>query len=148
MTALARCCLALLVVAVGASAAAESAIEGRWATYDEATGQQRAVIEIVREGSRMRGRIAELSTAPDEDANPVCEKCSGGDRGRPLRGMAILDVGADAIDGSFRGTVLDPEEGRTYRVVVTLSSDGRRLQLRGFVGIELFGRSETWRREQ
>jgi len=146
MTALARRCLALLFLAVGPAVASGVAIVGRWTTYDEATSQPRAVIEIVGEGSRLRGRIAELFTALDGDADPVCEKCSGKERGHRIRGLSILDVSADAIDGRFRGTALDPGEGRIYEVVVTPSSDGKQLRLRGFVGLEIFGRTETWTR--
>ena len=45
---------------------------------------------------------------------------------------------------SYRGTVLDPEEGRVYSCVLTILPGGKQLRLRGFVGIEVFGREEIW----
>lgn len=59
---------------------------------------------------------------------------------------ALLALQAEVRGRAWRGTVLDPEDGRLYRCVATLLPGGKRLQLRGFVGIELLGRSETWTR--
>jgi uncharacterized protein (DUF2147 family) len=119
-------------------------IEGRWVTFDVDTKQKRAVIEIVGEGRQATGRIVELFLKPGEDADPVCENCLNADHGRRIRGLAILTLEAEENGTSYRGTVLDPEDGSTYRCVATLLPDGKHLQLRGFVGIEIFGRNETW----
>jgi uncharacterized protein (DUF2147 family) len=121
--ALALCILAPL-------AAAESLpIDGRWVTYDEETKQKRSVVEIVSDGRRATGRIVELFAKPGENPDPVCENCPGADRGRRIRGLAILSVEMDAEGKSYRGTVLDPEEGRLYRCVATLLPGGKQLQL-------------------
>jgi uncharacterized protein (DUF2147 family) len=119
-------------------------IDGRWVTFDDETKQKRSVVEIVSDGRRATGRIVELFGKPGEDPDPVCENCPGADRGRRIRGLAILSIEADAQGGSYRGTVLDPEEGRVYRCVATLLPGGKGLQLRGYAGIEFFGRNETW----
>jgi uncharacterized protein (DUF2147 family) len=138
---------ALLAVAIGLlptfTAAEPAPIEGRWITFDD-TNQKRAVIEIVREGRLATGRIVELFLKPGEDPDPVCENCPGAFRGRRIRGLVILAVEAEENGMSYRGTVLDPEEGSNYRCVVTLLPDGKRLRLRGFVALEIFGRSEVW----
>jgi uncharacterized protein (DUF2147 family) len=145
---LARVVAALLAVGIGVFqtlAAAEPArIEGRWIAFDGDTNRKRAVIEIVRADRRATGRIVELLLKPGEDPDPVCESCPGPDHGRRIRGLAILAVETDDDGVSYRGTVLDPEEGTTYRCVVTILSGGMRLRLRGFVGLEIFGRDETW----
>jgi uncharacterized protein (DUF2147 family) len=139
---------ALLLAALNAPAPAGAAdpapIEGRWITFDDETKQQRSVVEIAREGRQAAGRIVELFLKPGEDRDPVCENCPGADRGRRIRGLSILALKAEGDGTSWRGTVLDPEEGRLYQCVATLLPGGRRLQLRGFVGFELFGRNETW----
>jgi len=146
----ARILAALLAVAVDAFpalAAAETAsIEGRWVTFDGDTSQKRAVIEIVRVDRRATGWIVELFLKPGEDPDPVCENCSGEARGRRIRGLTILAVDADDSGASYRGTVLDPEQGRSYRCVVTVLPGGMRLRLRGFIGLEIFGRDEIWAR--
>ena len=63
--------------------------------------------------------------------------------------IKALEKLADAFGDKMilgAGTVLDPEEGKVYRCVVTLESDGRRLVIRGYVGLPLFGRTEAWTR--
>ena len=43
------------------------------------------------------------------------------------------------------GTVYDPKSGKTYSGKMTLVSPNK-LDMRGFVGISLFGRTTTWTR--
>jgi uncharacterized protein (DUF2147 family) len=120
-------------------------IEGRWITSDSTTHERRSMIEIRRDGARAVGRIVELYLRKDEDQDPACNDCPGAARGRKIRGLEILSLEADP-GGRFHGSVLDPEEGRVYRCTVTLEPEGRRLSLRGYVGLPLFGRTETWTR--
>jgi uncharacterized protein (DUF2147 family) len=139
--------LAGLIGVVPIFAAAEPApIEGRWVAFDGDTNQKRAVIEIVRVDRRATGRIVDLFLKPGEDPEPVCESCPGEARGRRIRGLTILAVEADDTGSSYRGTVLDPEEGINYRCVVTMLPGGTHLRLRGFIGLDIFGRDETWAR--
>ena len=99
-----------------ASPAAEPAwIEGRWIAFDGDTGRKRAVIEIVRVDRRATGRIVELFLKPGENPDPVCENCPGDARDRRIYGLAILDVEAEDDGASYRGTILDPEDGASYR---------------------------------
>ena len=140
-----RALLAAAICAVPMFAMAEPApIEGRWVTFDNDTKQKRAVIEIVRDGRRATGRIVELFLSPGEDPDPVCDSCQGADHDQRIRGLAVLAVESDGDGPSYRGTVLDPEEGRNYRCVLVLLPGGQQLQLRGFVGLEIFGRNEIW----
>ena len=127
-------------------AADAAGLEGRWITFDGDTKAKRSVVEITRQGSGYSGRIVELFLQPGEPPDPVCDECPGEDRGRKMRGLAILALEREPDGPAFRGTVLDPEEGRVYRCVVTLESMGRRLALRGYVVLPIFGRSETWER--
>lgn len=67
-------------------------------------------------------------------------------RQRPLRGLTILTGFDLADDGSWReGRIYDPNSGKTYRGTIT-PVDANTLKLRGYVGISLFGRTDTWRR--
>jgi uncharacterized protein (DUF2147 family) len=125
--------------------AADSArIEGRWLTFDDQTKARRSLIEVVRDHGKVTGRIVELYPKPGEDPDPVCENCPGKFLGRKIRGLDILQLEADDGGARFRGSVLDPEEGAIYECRVTLSEDGKRLVLRGFVGLPILGRTETW----
>ena len=124
---------------------AERGLDGRWATFDT-DGRKRAVVEIVDRGEQATGRIVELIPRPGEDGDPVCVDCEGDARGRRIRGLEILKLDREPEGAGWQGTVLDPEEGRLYRCTATLSADGQTLRLRGFIGLQLFGRTETWSR--
>ena len=63
--------------------------------------------------------------------------------------LAILPLAwSQGSVGTLNGTVLDPENGVTYRCEATLGSGGQRLELHGYVGLPIFGRSELWSRTQ
>ena len=80
------------------------------------------------------------TTAP----NPVCERCEGELRNRPVVGMTILR-GLRGLGGEYDGgTILDPDEGRTYRCSARLLDGGRKLEVRGYVGVPFFGRTQIW----
>jgi uncharacterized protein (DUF2147 family) len=137
---------ALAFALTAARGASPTGIEGRWLTFDAATHERRSVVEIRRDGARVAGRVAELFLRKDEDPDPACDRCEGPERGRRIRGLEILALEAATDGAGFRGTVLDPEEGRTYRCTVTIEDEGRTLRLRGYVGLPIFGRTETWSR--
>ena len=44
------------------------------------------------------------------------------------------------------GEILDPDDGKVYRCSMRLVDGGRKLEVRGFVGIPLLGRTQTWLR--
>jgi uncharacterized protein (DUF2147 family) len=143
------CTLVVVEAILGRSAwAAPPALDGRWITFDGSSRKKRAVIEIVRDGPKVKGRIVELYLEPGDDPNPNCEKCEGANHGRPVLGLTILALQVNGDGRTFRGSVLDPEEGFTYQCVATLLEDGKRLRIRGFVGVELFGRTEIWVRAE
>jgi uncharacterized protein (DUF2147 family) len=124
------------VAALGADA---SGIAGFWRT-----GDGKAVIEILTcSDGAVCGRIASLPPeAPATDVNnPDASR-----RDRPLCGLVMVygfsEAGPNEWDGGY---VYDPEGGKTYDAQVTLASPDR-LDLRGYVGLPVFGRTETWTR--
>jgi uncharacterized protein (DUF2147 family) len=137
----------LALLRVGPASCAETrGIEGSWITFDAETRSARSIVQIAREGNHVTGRIVELYPKEGEDPDPECNLCRGPERGRKLRGLPILNLVADADGVHFNGTVLDPENGMTYRCEATLGPGGQRLELHGYVGLPIFGRSELWSR--
>jgi uncharacterized protein (DUF2147 family) len=62
--------------------------------------------------------------------------------------MTILSGLAKQGDDYEGGEILDPENGKVYRAKLKLSDGGRKLEVRGFIGVSLFGRSQMWLREE
>ena len=67
-------------------------------------------------------------------------------RDQPVVGMAILRGIRRERDDFTQGTILDPDEGETYRCTVTMKDGGNRLEIRGYLGLPVFGRTQTWTR--
>jgi uncharacterized protein (DUF2147 family) len=79
----------------------------------------------------------------------VCDECSGDLKGKPIVGMIILrGIKKNADDEGVwdGGMVLDPANGKTYKARLKPSADGKKLEMRGYVGTPMFGRSQTWYR--
>jgi len=87
-----------------------------------------------------------LVAATHEDS--VCAKCSDERRDQPVVGMEILRHLRPDGDEWSGGEILDPENGKTYRAKLKLADGGQTLVVRGYIGISLFGRSQTWIRRQ
>ncbi len=109
-------------------------------------GKVGALVTISEEGGVYVGRLTQLFPEPGEDPNPICTECPGEKRNRPILGLVFIEgmkqSGLDYEDG----TILDPETGKVYHATMHLSPDGTRLTVRGYIGLEIFGKSQTWTR--
>ena len=118
---------------------------GLWKTIDDETKQARSLVRITESGGQLSGKIEKiLSDKPDA----VCDACSGELKDKPVLGMMILrglKKGSDWWEG---GTILDPNNGKTYRSQARTVDGGAKLEVRGYIGTPLLGRSQTWIREQ
>jgi uncharacterized protein (DUF2147 family) len=115
---------------------------GLWKTFDDHTHKPRGTVRIYEENGLFFGRI-ESSFNPAE-MTERCFKCSGDRKDAPILGLVIIrnmkKNGAE-YDG---GDILDPENGSVYKCRFTLSADGQKLQVRGYLGLSIFGRTQTW----
>ena len=119
---------------------------GRWTTVSDEDGQPEAVVEIEQHSDGefvgvVRGLLAK---ATHDDS--ICGKCSDERRGQPVVGMTILRHMRQVGDEWTGGEILDPESGKTYRAKMKLTDGGQKLVVRGYIGLSLFGRSQTWLR--
>ena len=132
----------ILAVAAIAAAADGTDVAGLWLS-----GDGEGWIEIRLVGDSLEGSIAGSPTRRDsdpprhDDLNPDPAL-----RGRPLDGLVILQGFRYDGDGKWSGgSIYDPNSGNTYRATLKLV-DADTLRVRGFIGISLFGRSDTWTR--
>jgi uncharacterized protein (DUF2147 family) len=128
--------------------AAEPTAVGLWEQVDENTGRAESWFRITEKNGVYQGNIVKMFPKPGEDPNEkwLCTKCEGEERNAPVLGLALIKGmhrGGFAYEG---GTIMDPRDGQVYRALMNLSPDGKKLEVRGFLGISLFGRSQIWNR--
>src|ERR1700685_2621151 len=142
------CCLLLCSLPAfllkARAAASEPSPVGLWRTVDDRTKKPRGIVRIYEAQGAFFGRI-ETSFDPEE-LTARCGKCTGDRKNAPVIGLVILRGVIKRGSEYGGGEILDPETGTTYRCRFTLSSEGARLFMRGYVGISLLGRTQTWTR--
>ena len=119
-------------------------IVGYWKTIDDETHKPKSVVYIYKaKDGKYYGKIVKLFRGPDEEQNPKCDKCPGDRKNKPIIGMVILTklekVGNNMWD---HGRILDPGNGKIYDCKMWLENGN--LQVRGYIGWSLIGRSQTW----
>ncbi len=118
-------------------------ILGKWKTIDDETGKATSVIEIFEKHNKFYGRIVELLNSKAK--NPKCEKCEGEDKNKPVLGLIVIKGLTKDKGGYSNGKILDPKHGKVYKCSMSLESKDQ-LKVRGFIGINLFGRTQFWER--
>ncbi len=140
-------CLTLIAF-TGATYANEASPVGLWRTIDDKTGKEKSLVRITEVNGELRGTIEKLIRDPNEDQNPMCDKCSGERKGKPVLGMTILSgLKRDGKEWSG-GEILDPNNGKTYKCKMSVDDAGKKLNVRGFIGVALLGRTQVWLREE
>ena len=143
--------LGLVLAGTAFAAAAQSTSPaGAWKTIDDATKKEKSVVRIVDNGGVYSGRIEKLlesTMAPDA----VCKECTDDRKDKPVVGLLIVrNMKQSADDKSVfeGGDILDPANGKVYKAKMKLIDNGSKLEVRGFVGISLLGRAQTWVRAE
>jgi uncharacterized protein (DUF2147 family) len=129
---------------LGGTAWAQTSPVGLWKTIDDETQQEKSWVRITEAAGALTGRIEKVLDPSKQDAK--CDKCTDGRKDQRVLGMAILEgvrraAGEDHWDG---GSILDPNNGKTYKVRLTPKEGGKVLEVRGFIGP--FYRNQKWLR--
>ncbi len=139
---------AVTVLASFSVLAQEASPVGLWKNIDDKTGKPKALIRISEANGEFKGKIEKLFRAPSEEQNPTCTKCEGELKDQPIVGMTILS-GMKPDGNEFNGgRILDPREGKLYKSQMTLADGGKKLYVRGYIGLPMLGRTQTWVREE
>lgn len=121
--------------------------EGYWKTIDDETGKIQSILKIGKENERLYGKIVKVFPAPGHLANEVCKACKGARHNQPIVSMVIMEGLKQDVNAPLEwkdGEIIDPRTGNTYHCNLRLSAKGDRLNVRGYIGVPLFGRTQTW----
>lgn len=120
---------------------------GFWKTVDDVTGKPKSIVHIWKtENDVLMGKVIRIFPKAGEASNKACTACQGDKHNQPIVGMVILS-GLKANEHQWNsGQILDPENGKTYKCSVHLAENGKKLDVHGYIGIPLLGRSQAWQR--
>jgi len=140
-----------LVAALGlglfaAIAHAQATPVGLWKSIDDETKKEKSLIRITEAGGVFTGKLEKLLD-PTAKPDAVCDKCSDDRKDKPIVGMTLIKGVKQNADDKAKwdgGEILDPNNGKTYKVRLTPTDGGKTLEVRGFIGP--FYRNQTWTR--
>ena len=133
---------ALLLAAASATVFAQASPAGTWKTIYDETKQEKSIVRITDNGGVLTGKIEKLTDPAKQEA--TCDKCSDARKDQKIIGMTIIEgvkkaAGEEYWDG---GSILDPNNGKVYKVRLTPKDGGKLLEVRGFIGP--FFRNQQW----
>ena len=141
---------ALCLVLFAGVARAQNTPVGVWKTIDDGTKKEKSLIRITEAGGVLTGKLEKLldpATPPDV----TCDKCTDERKDKPVLGMTLIrnvkqSDGDKALwDG---GDILDPNNGKVYKVRIKPIDGGAKLDVRGYIGVPMLGRTQTWIRTE
>ncbi len=135
-----------LFSAVLSCMASAASPEGVWKTIDDTTGEAKSYVTITVDNGTFSGTVSKILDPTKEDS--ICSKCKGERKDQKIVGMTILWGMKQQGDKYDDGNVIDPESGKIYSGHMKLLADGNTLEVRGYIGFSLIGRSQIWERVQ
>lgn len=134
----------LLLAAAAGSAMAQDPPAGLWKTIDDATKAEKSLVRVTEAGGVYTGKVEKILT---DKTDAKCDKCSDERKDQPVQGMTILrNIKQDADDKALwvGGDILDPNDGKVYKVRLKPVDGGKKMEVRGYIGTPLLGRTQTW----
>jgi len=139
------CLLAFFLVNVAIAQHSQAdIITGTWLVQDGS-----AKVKIEKTNGKYTGKLVWIKAA-DKNTKPILDTKNPNPalRSRQQIGLMLLEnFTFDGDDTWIDGTIYDPDSGKTYSCKITMK-DNQNMEVRGYVGISLFGRTENWKRSQ
>ncbi|HLV24481.1 MAG TPA: DUF2147 domain-containing protein [Moheibacter sp.] len=132
-----------IILFYGMIAYAQSPV-GTWKTVDDKSGKEKSHVKIYEtKTGKLQGDVVKILTPGREDAK--CTKCEGTNKDKPVKGMTLMWGLEKDGDEWIGGHIIDPSNGNQYKCEIRLK-DKNTLEVRGYLGISLLGRTQTWTR--
>ena len=131
--------------ALHTTAFAQATPVGLWKTIDDETKQEKSLVRIVDSGGTLTGKVEKITDPAKQDSK--CDKCGDERKDKPVLGMLLVrntKQSADDKDIWDGGDILDPNNGKVYRLRLKPIDGGKALEVRGYIGP--FFRNQTWLR--
>jgi hypothetical protein len=121
---------------------------GLWKNIDDVSGKPKALIRITESNGVLQGKIEQLFRAPGEDQNPEMRQVRGRAQGPAHRRHGDLVRPEEGRRRIRRRRDLDPNNGKVYKSKMHLTDGGKKLSVRGYIGVPMLGRSQVWLRQE
>lgn len=147
MSAMRRIACTLLLSGMTWGCALAHPISGEWTTIDDESGCASSVVRIDEKSGQLIATVIRILDA--QKADKRCAACADDRKGQPIQGMQVVrGVASQAVaPGTWRGgSILDPKTGKTYDVQLKLVEQAQVLEVRGYVGLAMLGRTQRWQR--
>jgi uncharacterized protein (DUF2147 family) len=136
--------LTLGLALLAGTAQAQSTPVGVWKTIDDETKKEKSLIRLTDSGGVVSGKL-EKFLDPDTKADAVCDKCADDRKDKPIMGMTLVrnvKQSADNKEVWEGGDILDPNNGKVYKLRLKPLEGGKSMEVRGYIGP--FFRNQTW----
>lgn len=120
---------------------------GYWKTIDDVTGKPRSIVQIWNNNGQLQGKLVNIKFRSDESPKDLCVKCAPPRNTQRILGMTMLWGMTYMGNNTWgNGQILDPKIGKIYRCKMYLAPTGNSMEVRGYIGFSLIGRSQNWYR--
>nr|WP_322623846.1 DUF2147 domain-containing protein [uncultured Flavobacterium sp.] len=136
-----RTIFTLVMVAFMGILSSSAQVTGKWKTFDDETGEAKSIVHVYEEDGKLYGKVVEILNPAKKDKK--CQNCKGADKDKPILGLVIIKGLKKDGESYTDGDILDPNKGKLYSCTIKL--DGKdKLNVRGYLGLSLLGRTQTW----
>ena len=135
--------IAIAALTLASSSFAQMTPIGTWHSIDDKTKEAKIEISLTETNGVITGKVLKL-LRPSAKQDAVCSECTDDRKDKAILGMELIR-GAKKTEGKNEwegGTILDPENGKIYKLKLTPMNEGKELEVRGYIAF--FSRGQTW----
>ena len=144
-----KAAVAFVLATASILAMAQNTPVGLWRTIDDDGKTEKSTVRITSVGGVLTGKVEHITDPAKADEK--CVKCEDDRKDKPIVGMVIISGAkqdAEETDKWTGGMILDPAKGSSYKLILKTTDGGKKLDVRGYIGSPMFGRTQTWIRAE